>query len=96
MKVCEVSADLQRRCSTIETEAREAREKVAPLEKRVSDLVQESLEWNATTENRPGGDSACPEGPFLEPSPGGACRGSGPGFSMVGSGGRRQEACGRQ
>ena len=41
-KECEITADLWRRCSDHEIEARDARAKVAPLEKRVSNLVQES------------------------------------------------------
>jgi len=41
-KECEVSTDLWRRCSKLEVEAWDAQPKVAPLEKRVSDLVQES------------------------------------------------------
>jgi hypothetical protein len=53
-KECEVSADLRRRCSGLETEARDARAKVTPLEKRVSKLVQESLERNATTKRYKG------------------------------------------
>jgi len=53
-KECEVSADLRRRCSQLEAEARDAQAKVAPLEKRVSDLVQESLEWNTAAERYKG------------------------------------------
>jgi len=49
-----VSADLRLRCFGLETEARDARAKVAPLEKRVSDLVQESLERNAAAERYKG------------------------------------------
>ena len=41
-KECEISAELRQKCSDLTTEAREAREKVAPLEKRVSDLIMES------------------------------------------------------
>ena len=47
-KECEVSAELEQKCSVLATEAREAREKVAPLEKRVSDLTLESQEQSAT------------------------------------------------
>ena len=39
---CEISAELRQKCSDLATEAREAQEKVAPLEKRVSDLILES------------------------------------------------------
>ena len=56
-KECEVFANLRRRCSGFEIEARDARDaraKVAPLEKRVSDLVQESLERNTATERYKG------------------------------------------
>ena len=49
-----MSADLRRRCSELEAEARDAQAKVAPLEKRVSDLVQESLEWNTAAERYKG------------------------------------------
>ena len=41
-KECEVSTDLWLRCSKLEVEAWDAQTRVAPLEKRVSDLVQES------------------------------------------------------
>ena len=53
-KECEVFTDLWRRCSGLETEARDAQAKVAPLEKRVSDLVLESQERNATAERYKG------------------------------------------
>jgi len=43
-KECEISAELRQKCTALATEAREAREKVAPLEKRVSDLTLESQE----------------------------------------------------
>jgi len=49
-KECEVSAELQKKCSALTTEAREAWESVAPLEKRVSDLTLESQEQRATAE----------------------------------------------
>ena len=49
-KECEVSAELRQKCSALATEAREARERVAPLEKRVGDLTQESQEQRATAE----------------------------------------------
>ena len=41
-------------CSRLETEAGEAREKVAPLEKRVSDPTLESQELNAAAERYKG------------------------------------------
>ena len=53
-KECEITADLWRRCSDNEIEARDARAKVAPLEKRVSDLIQESHERNTATERYQG------------------------------------------
>jgi len=49
-KECEVSAELRQKCSALATEAREARERVAPLEKRVGDLTQESQEQRAAAE----------------------------------------------
>ena len=49
-KECEISAELRQKCSALATEAREAREKVAPLEKRGSDLTLESQGQRATTE----------------------------------------------
>ena len=45
---------LWQKCSGLETKAQEAWEKVAPLEKRVSDLVLESQERNAATERYKG------------------------------------------
>ena len=53
-KECEISAELRQKCSALATEAREAREKVAPLEKRVSDLTQESQEQRAAAEGYKG------------------------------------------
>ena len=53
-KECEVSAELRQKCSDLATEAREAREKVAPLEKRVSDLTQESQEQIAAAKRYKG------------------------------------------
>jgi hypothetical protein len=50
VRECEISAELQRKCSDLATEAREAQEKVTPLEKRVNDLVLESQEQTAATE----------------------------------------------
>jgi hypothetical protein len=47
MKECEVSAELWQKCSDLVTEAREAREKVAPMEKRVGNLTWESQEQSA-------------------------------------------------
>ena len=49
-KECEISAELQKKCSALVTEAREAREKVAPQEKRVGDLTQESQEQRVAAE----------------------------------------------
>ena len=54
VKECEVSTDLRQRCSKLKAEARDAREKVAPLLKRVSDLVQESQQRNAAAERYKG------------------------------------------
>ena len=42
MKECEISVELRQKCSTLATETREARDKVAPLEERVGVLTQES------------------------------------------------------
>jgi len=53
-KECEISTELRQKCSALATEAREAREKVAPLEKRVGDLTQESQEQRAVTEGYKG------------------------------------------
>ena len=53
-KECEISAELQQKCSDLATEAREAQEKVAPLEKRVSDLTLESQEQSAAAERYKG------------------------------------------
>ena len=53
-KECEISAELWQKCSDLATEAREAREKVAPLEKRVSDLTLESQEQSAAAERYKG------------------------------------------
>ena len=50
VKECEISAELQHKCSDLATEAREARENVAPLEKRVSDPTLESQEQSAASE----------------------------------------------
>jgi len=49
-KECQVSAELRQKRSALATEAREARKKVSPLEKRVSDLTLESQEQRATAE----------------------------------------------
>jgi len=38
-KECEISAELRQKCSALASEAQEAREKVAPLEKRVGNLT---------------------------------------------------------
>ena len=53
-KECEVSAKLRQKCLVLATEAQEAREKVAPLEKRFSDLTLESQEQSATAERYKG------------------------------------------
>jgi len=49
-KECEISTELQQKCTALATEAREAREKVTPLEKRVGDLAQESEVQRAAAE----------------------------------------------
>ena len=49
-KECEIFAKLPQKCTALETEAREARENVAPLENRVSNLTQESQEQRAAAE----------------------------------------------
>ena len=53
-KECEISTELRQKCSDLVTEAREAQEKVAPLEKRVSDLTLESQEQSAAAERYKG------------------------------------------
>ena len=53
-KECEISAELRQKCSALATEAREAREKVAPLEKRVSNLTHESQEQGVAAEGYKG------------------------------------------
>ena len=53
-KECEISAELRQKCAPLVTEAREAREKVARLEKRVSDLTQESQEQRVAAEGYKG------------------------------------------
>ena len=53
-KECEISAELRQKCTALTTEAREAQEKVAPLEKRVGDLTQESEEQRAAAEGYKG------------------------------------------
>jgi len=53
-KECEISAELRQKCSALASEAREAREKVAPLEKRVGDLAQESEVQKAAAEGYKG------------------------------------------
>jgi len=54
VKECEISAELRQKCAALATEALEAREKVAPLEKRVSNLTQESQEQKAAAEGYKG------------------------------------------
>jgi hypothetical protein len=51
---CEICTNLRQNCSGLDTEAWEAWEKVAPLEKRVSDLVLESQERNTAAERYKG------------------------------------------
>ena len=53
-KECEISVELRQKCSALVVEAREAQEKVAPLEKRVSDLTLESQEQGAAAERYKG------------------------------------------
>ena len=52
-KECEISVELRQKCTALATEAWEAREKVAPVEKRVSDLTQESQEQRAAAVDGP-------------------------------------------
>jgi len=54
VKECEISAKLRQKCSALAAEAREARESVVPLEKRVSDLTVESQEQRAAAERYKG------------------------------------------
>ena len=54
MKECEISAELRQKCSELMTEAQEARGKVAPMEKRVSDLTLKSQEQSAAAERYKG------------------------------------------
>ena len=58
VRKCDEAADLQRQCSELEAEARDAREKVAPLEKKVNDLgdalVREAQEWSVVAERYQG------------------------------------------
>jgi len=49
-KECEISAELRQKYTALATEVREAREKVAPLEKRVGDLTHESEERRTVAE----------------------------------------------
>ena len=53
-KECEISAELRQKCAALATEAREVREKVDPLEKRISDLTQGSQEQKAAAEGYKG------------------------------------------
>ena len=53
-KECEISAELRQKCTALAIEAREAREKVVPLEKRVENLTQESREQRAAAEGYKG------------------------------------------
>ena len=53
-KECEISADLRQKCSALAAEAREARDRVAPLEERVAALAQESEAQKAATEGLKG------------------------------------------
>ncbi|XP_021303830.1 myristoylated alanine-rich C-kinase substrate-like [Sorghum bicolor] len=58
---CEISAELRQKCSALASEARKAREKVAPLEKRVGDLTQESEEQKAAAEGYKGEGYVLPD-----------------------------------
>ena len=49
-KECEISAELRQKCSALATEAREAREKVAPLEEKIGVLAQETEAQKAAAE----------------------------------------------
>jgi len=51
---CEISAELRQKCSALASEAQAAQEKVAPLEKRVGDLAQESEVQKAAAEGYKG------------------------------------------
>jgi chromosome segregation ATPase len=53
-KECEISAELRQKCSALATEAREARDKVAPLEERIGVLAQESEVQKAAAEGYKG------------------------------------------
>ena len=53
-KEYEISAELRQKCSALATEAREARDKVAPLEERVGVLAQESEAQRAAAEGYKG------------------------------------------
>ena len=53
-KECEISAELRQKCSALATEAREARDKVAPLEERIGVLTQESAGRKAAAEGYKG------------------------------------------
>ena len=53
-KECEISAELRQKCSALATEAREARDKVAPLEERIGVLAQESEVQKAAAERYKG------------------------------------------
>ena len=54
VKECEISAELRQKCTALATEAREAREKVVPLEQRIGDLIQESEVQRAAAEGYKG------------------------------------------
>ena len=49
-KECEISAELRQKCSVLATEAREARDKVAPLEEKIGVLAQETEAQKAVAE----------------------------------------------
>ncbi|XP_021305562.1 uncharacterized protein LOC110431171 [Sorghum bicolor] len=50
-KECEISAELRQKCTALATEAREAREKVAPMEKRadLSAAQSEVVRWHRSS-----------------------------------------------
>jgi len=54
VRECEVSAELRQKCSALATEAREARDKVAPLEERIGVLARESEAQKAAAEGYKG------------------------------------------
>ena len=54
VKECKISAELRQKCSALASEAREARDKVAPLEERIGVLSQETEVRKAAAEGYKG------------------------------------------